>query len=77
MINFDYIFLKGGYTSCRDIQERMGDKNGTIADGPYMLVVAGKNITIYCHLMNTSSPLEYLTLASGPQDNYAEVYDRT
>jgi hypothetical protein len=28
-------------------------------------------------LMNTTSPLEYLTLTTGHQDNYAEVYDKT
>ena len=46
-------------------------------DGPYTLIVAGRNITIYCHGFNTSTPKEYLTLASGQQDNYAEVYDKT
>lgn len=46
-------------------------------DGPYTLLVAGRNITIYCHGFNTSTPREYLTLVSGQQDNYAEVYDKT
>lgn len=55
---------------------RMETKTGAHPDDHYTIVVAGKNITIYCHLMNTSSPVEYLTLASGPQDNYAEVYEK-
>lgn len=53
------------------------DRKAPLPDGAYTLIVAGKNITIYCHLMNTSSPLEYLTLTTGHQDNYAEVYDKT
>ena len=56
---------------------RYGKEHGKPVDGPYTLVVAGKNITVYCHRMNTSTPLEYLTLTTGHQDNYAEVYDKT
>ncbi|XP_046444849.1 A disintegrin and metalloproteinase with thrombospondin motifs 9-like isoform X3 [Daphnia pulex] len=69
-----------GYVSCKDVQLRSAtgkDRKTPPADGPYTLIVAGKNMTIYCHLMNTSSPLEYLTLTTGHQDNYAEVYDKT
>ncbi|XP_045034331.1 A disintegrin and metalloproteinase with thrombospondin motifs 9 isoform X3 [Daphnia magna] len=68
-----------GYVSCKDVLMRSGgkDRKAPLPDGPYALIVAGKNITIYCHLMNTSSPLEYLTLTTGHQDNYAEVYDKT
>lgn len=73
-------FCAGGYVSCKDVQSRSGkEKDGKtpLPDGPYTLIVAGKNMTIYCHLMNTTSPLEYLTLTTGHQDNYAEVYDKT
>ncbi|KAI9551632.1 hypothetical protein GHT06_021967 [Daphnia sinensis] len=68
-----------GYVSCKDVLMRSGGKGrkAPLPDGPYTLIVAGKNITIYCHLMNTSSPLEYLTLTTGHQENYAEVYDKT
>lgn len=73
-------YFAGGYVSCKDVQLRSAagkDRKTPPADGPYTLIVAGKNMTIYCHLMNTSSPLEYLTLTTGHQDNYAEVYDKT
>lgn len=74
-----WLFKSGGYVSCKDVLMRSGgkDRKAPLPDGPYALIVAGKNITIYCHLMNTSSPLEYLTLTTGHQDNYAEVYDKT
>ena len=71
------LFLPGGYSSCSDIQKRTSNKAVSLSDGPFTLLVAGRNITIYCFGMNTSSPKEYLTLVSGQQDNYAEVYDKT
>ncbi|OAD58079.1 A disintegrin and metalloproteinase with thrombospondin motifs 9 [Eufriesea mexicana] len=49
----------------------------TIKDGEYTLVFGGRNMSIYCHGMSTSEPKEYLTLPAGPQENYAEVYDKT
>ena len=37
---------------------------------------AGKNVSIYCHDMNTTLPKEYLTLKSGETENYSEVYNK-
>ena len=61
-----------GLHSCADVQRQHASRT----DGPYLLLVGGRNITIYCHLMNTSSPKEYLTLPSGHLNNYAEIYDK-
>ncbi|XP_076766827.1 A disintegrin and metalloproteinase with thrombospondin motifs 1 [Xylocopa sonorina] len=49
----------------------------TTKDDEYMLVVGGRNMSIYCHGMWSSEPKEYLTLPSGPRENYAEVYHNT
>lgn len=46
-------------------------------DGEYILVLSGRNMSIYCHGMSTSEPKEYLTLPAGPEENYAEIYDKT
>ena len=60
----------GGYHSCLDIQQRAGSRD----DGEYQMVVGGKNVSIYCHMMNTSWPREYLTLPMAEEQNYSEVY---
>lgn len=49
----------------------------TTKDSEYNLVLGGRSMSIYCHGMLTSEPKEYLTLPAGPQENYAEVYDKT
>ncbi|XP_065566975.1 A disintegrin and metalloproteinase with thrombospondin motifs 9-like isoform X2 [Artemia franciscana] len=61
-----------GFLSCLDIKERLRIRR----DGEYMLHVGGKNVSIYCHDMNTSSPREFLTLINGERDNYSEYYDK-
>ncbi|KAK0098756.1 hypothetical protein PV326_004035 [Microctonus aethiopoides] len=48
----------------------------TIKDGEYILLIGGRNMTIYCHGMTTDEPTEYLTLPSGERENYAEIYDK-
>ena len=63
----------GGYRSCLELRERAGKTE----DGSYALLVGGRNISIYCHNMNSSMPKEYLNLITGHIDNYAEVYDKT
>ena len=60
----------GGHHSCRDIQQRAG----ATADGEYNMLVGGKNVSIYCHIMNTTMPREYLTLPMGKEQNYSEVF---
>ena len=37
----------------------------------------GRMIMVYCHLMNTSQPREYITLpASQRVENYSHIYSR-
>lgn len=62
---------KCGMASCADAQR----VTGSSVDAEYLLVVGGKNMSVYCAGMNTSSPAEYLTLPAGERDNHAEIYD--
>ena len=39
-------------------------------DGEWPLLVAGRNISIFCHGMQTGRPREFLTLQAGEQENY-------
>ena len=57
--------------TCSQVQRHLKART----DGEYQLLIGGRNVSIFCHMMNTSSPREYLTLAH--HDNYAEVYDKT
>ena len=65
-------YLKGGYENCLDMKQKTGISN----DGEYQILFAGKNVTIYCHEMNSTLPKEYLTLKSGENENYSEVYGK-
>ena len=38
------------------------------------MMVGGRNVSIYCHLMNTTWPREFLTLPTGEQENYSEMF---
>ncbi|XP_052863220.1 A disintegrin and metalloproteinase with thrombospondin motifs 9 [Anopheles cruzii] len=58
------------YRSCRDAQRRHR------TDGEYMMHLNGTSVRIYCHGMATATPLEYLTLAAGPTENYAIYINR-
>ena len=51
-------------------------KTGVVKDEEYQILFAGKNVSIYCHDMNTTLPKEYLTLKSGETENYSEVYNK-
>ncbi|XP_053671313.1 A disintegrin and metalloproteinase with thrombospondin motifs 9 [Anopheles nili] len=57
-------------SSCREVLR----KHRT--DGEYLLNVNGTMVKIYCHDMATGSPKEYLTLPSGPSENYAIYINR-
>ncbi|XP_037091736.1 A disintegrin and metalloproteinase with thrombospondin motifs 9-like isoform X1 [Pollicipes pollicipes] len=65
-----------GPLSCAEVRE----KRRQLSDGEYYLMVAGANISIYCHGMNGSQPpVEYLTLPSKPNDfysNFAEIDEK-
>ena len=56
--------------SCKDIQE-----NGTKQDGEYDMYLSNNvAVKIYCAEMNTGTPLEYITLTAGRQNNFAKHY---
>ena len=38
------------------------------------MMLGGKNVSIYCHQMNTTWPKEFLTLPIGEAENYREMY---
>lgn len=38
------------------------------------MMLGGRNVSIYCHQMNTTWPKEYLTLPTGEKENYSEMY---
>ena len=43
-------------------------------DGEQNIVLGGRNVTVHCHNMNTTTPREYLTLPTGEKENYSEVF---
>uniref|UniRef100_A0A1B6E0Y8 Peptidase M12B domain-containing protein n=1 Tax=Clastoptera arizonana TaxID=38151 RepID=A0A1B6E0Y8_9HEMI len=59
-----------GFASCLEIQQ----KHRIRIDREYTLSVAGRNLSIYCHNMATSNPVEFLTLPTGETENYSEAY---
>ena len=63
--------------SCADVQRMYN----TFSDGEYCLSIAASSRTvgarIYCHDMSSCSPREYLTLPSGPDNNYSQTYKNT
>ncbi|XP_046609798.1 A disintegrin and metalloproteinase with thrombospondin motifs 20-like isoform X2 [Neodiprion virginianus] len=61
-----------GLLSCLEAKKKFK----TNQDGEYLLIIGGKNMSIYCHNMTGDQPLEYLTLASGDHENFAEIYDK-
>ncbi|XP_076863283.1 A disintegrin and metalloproteinase with thrombospondin motifs 20 isoform X2 [Brachyhypopomus gauderio] len=58
------------FPTCRELQLREGIRK----DGEHYLRVQSKVLQIYCAEMQTNFPKEYVTLHSGPTDNYSEVY---
>ncbi|KAJ7351111.1 A disintegrin and metalloproteinase with thrombospondin motif 9 [Desmophyllum pertusum] len=59
-------------TSCKDIQSTIGVQT----DGEQALFVQGKELQVYCHAMMSEKPKEYITLKTGPSDNFAEIYPK-
>ena len=63
------------------MKRRLGD-SATTTDGEYDLEVeVGEGerrvIKVYCHLMNTSSPREFLTLpTTNMMNNFSHIYSR-
>lgn len=58
----------------------MREKYGKREDGEYRLMVAGRNVSIYCFGMaGTQAPLEFLTLPVDRADvssNFAEIDEK-
>ena len=54
----------------------MKQKTKIQVNGEYQILFAGKNVSIYCHDMNSTLPKEYLTLKAGETENYSEVYGK-
>ncbi|XP_066590076.1 A disintegrin and metalloproteinase with thrombospondin motifs 9-like isoform X2 [Prorops nasuta] len=61
-----------GPLSCLEVQKR----SKIFKDGEYALLIGGRNMSIYCHNMDSDEPREYLTLPIGDRENYAEIYDK-
>uniref|UniRef100_A0A8C6VYZ8 ADAM metallopeptidase with thrombospondin type 1 motif 9 n=1 Tax=Nothobranchius furzeri TaxID=105023 RepID=A0A8C6VYZ8_NOTFU len=57
-------------SSCLDIQST----NGPIQDSEHFLSVQGKALKIYCAGMQTDTPQEYITLATGEKENFSEIF---
>lgn len=61
--------------SCKDLR----DSGYAHLDGEYFFnPVKSCNfpIKVYCHGMNTNNPKDYITLPTGPVNNYAIIYDK-
>ncbi|XP_073798559.1 A disintegrin and metalloproteinase with thrombospondin motifs 20 isoform X1 [Danio rerio] len=58
------------HSSCGELQM----KDGVRKDGEHHLKVQAKILQVYCADMQSSFPKEYVTLRSGQNDNYSEVY---
>ena len=76
-----------GFKSCADVRQvRCGTTQDSdwlsgfylqsqrvYDDGEYSIVLGGRNVSVFCYNMNTSSPAEYLSLPTGESENYSEV----
>ncbi|XP_015240797.1 PREDICTED: A disintegrin and metalloproteinase with thrombospondin motifs 9 [Cyprinodon variegatus] len=57
-------------SSCLEMQ-RM---KGSIPDGEHFLSVQGKALKVYCAGMQTENPQEYITLTTGEEENFSEIF---
>lgn len=57
-------------TNCRGVQLQ----NSFFSDGEQSLNINGKALKIYCSDMNTDSPKEYISLLTGEEENFSEVF---
>lgn len=58
--------------TCKDIQLISGLQN----DGEQSLNIQGRELQVYCHAMMSQEPKEYITLRTGPANNFAEIYPK-
>jgi len=59
-----------GFSSCQDVKK----KGASQGDGEYPILLGGRNISVFCHQMESNWPKEFLSLPKGEQENYSEVY---
>uniref|UniRef100_A0A3P9Q081 ADAM metallopeptidase with thrombospondin type 1 motif 9 n=1 Tax=Poecilia reticulata TaxID=8081 RepID=A0A3P9Q081_POERE len=57
-------------SSCLDIQST----SGPIPDSEHFLSVQGKALKVYCAGMQTETPQEYITLTTGEEENFSEIF---
>lgn len=62
----------GEARSCLDIKRTYK----TDVDQEYPINILGRNISIYCHKMDTDHPKEFLSLPVGEMENYSEFYSK-
>nr|CAD7449731.1 unnamed protein product [Timema bartmani] len=62
----------GGFSSCLEIQQKLNTKENR----EYIFNIRGRNVSIYCYDMDSNMPKEYLTVPTGQNRNYAEIYNR-
>lgn len=58
-------------TSCAAVQKAFG----TTRDGQYYVCVLGKPVELYCHRMNTTKPLEYISTFEDTFDGLGNAQD--
>nr|CAD7201811.1 unnamed protein product [Timema douglasi] len=63
---------KCGFSSCLEIQQKLNTRENR----EYIFNIRGRNVSIYCYNMDSNLPKEYLTLPTGQNRNYAEIYNR-
>uniref|UniRef100_A0A3B3V505 ADAM metallopeptidase with thrombospondin type 1 motif 9 n=1 Tax=Poecilia latipinna TaxID=48699 RepID=A0A3B3V505_9TELE len=57
-------------SSCLQIQST----SGPIPDSEHFLSVQGKALKVYCAGMQTETPQEYITLTTGEEENFSEIF---
>lgn len=60
------------FHSCAEVKT-----SGYSSDGHYLIHASERcedPIRVYCHMMASNSPLEFITLESGAENNYAIIY---
>ena len=61
--------------SCKDLKKKGYAKT----DGHYFfypIANCGKALKVYCYGMDTNEPKDFITLPSGPANNFGYVYDK-
>ena len=68
----DVISMSTAFHSCAEVKD-----SGVSSDGHYLVHVSDRckdPHRIYCHKMASNTPQEFITLESGAENNYADIY---